>query len=326
MSTLGRFALALAAALCCAGAARAADAPTGAKITLRYVTPSITAQNWTNFIAAAKGFYDREGIDVDMTPVDPTTLLPALIGGSAELSLAPAGSLVVAVDKRAQIVAVGAGADRIPYSLMAAPGIKTLKDLKGKRIGAVAPYEAYTAVIKQILRKAGLDPEKDVDFVYGGGQNQRFAALIGGAVQAGLLSPPQDAKAAERGFTALAFTPDYYHFLQLSITTVRRDWAQQHADALRRYLRSQADASRWLNDRRNKAEAMQILETATRSTPDEAEAAYQAYVVRVHDFPDNFCVMRPGMEALLTLMHDTGQTTATATDVNRYIDDEYCPK
>jgi NitT/TauT family transport system substrate-binding protein len=323
---LGRAAVLLAAAIFSAGAATAADAPPGPKIALRYVTPSITAQNWPSFIAAAKGFYDREGISVEMTPIDPTTLLAALIGGSADVALAPAGSLIVGVDKRAQIVAVGAGADRIPYSLMAAPGIKTIKDLKGKKIGAVAPYEAYTIVIKQILRKAGLDPEKDVEFVYGGGQNQRFAALIGGAMQAGLLSPPQDTKAAERGFTALAFTPDYYRFLQLSITTVRRDWAQQHADAVRRYLRSMAEASRWLNDRRNKAEALQILQTATHSTPDEAEAAYQAYVVRVHDFPNNYCVMRPGMEALLTLMHDVNQTTATAADVSRYIDDEYCPK
>ena len=326
MSMLGRAAVLVVAALCWAAAASAADAPAGPKVTLRYVTPSITAQNWPHFIAEAEGFYKREGIDVDLIPIDPTTLLAALIGGSADMALAPAGSLIVGVDKHAAIVAAGAGADRIPYSLMAAPGIKTLKDLKGKKIGAVAPFEAYTAVIKQILRKAGLDPEKDVEFVYGGGQNQRFAALVGGAVQAGLLSPPQDAKAAEHGFTALAFTPDYYHFLQLSISTVRRDWAQQHADVLRRYLRSQAAASRWLNDRRNKAAALKILENATHSTPDEAEAAYEAYVVRVHDFPNNYCVMRPGMEALLTLMHDSGQTTATAADVNRYVDDEWCPK
>lgn len=319
-------AMLLLAASWCAAAASAADAPAGPKVPLHFVSPSITAQNWPHFIAVAEGFYDREGLAVELIPIDPTTLIAALIGGSAEIALAPAGQLVVAVDKKAGIVAVGSGADRVPYTLMSAPGIKTIKDLKGKKIGAVAPYEAYTVVIKQILRKAGLDPEKDVDFVYGGGQNQRLTALLGGAVQAGLLSPPLDRKAAERGFNSLVFTPDLYKFLQLSITTVRRDWAQQHADVIRRYLRSQADASRWLNDRRNKAAALTILEKATNSTPDEAEAAYDAYVVRVHDFPNNYCVMRPGMEAILSMMHDLGQTTATPADVGRYIDEEWCPK
>ncbi len=321
-----RIAALLIAVLWCGATASAADAPAAPKVQLRFVSPSITAQNWPHFIAVSQGFYDREGLSVEMTAIDPTTLLAALIGGSAEISLAPAGQLVVAVDKKAGIVAVGSGADRVPYTLMSAPGIKTIKDLKGKKIGAVAPYEAYTVVIKQVLRKAGLDPEKDVDFVYGGGQNQRLSALLGGAVQAGLLSPPLDKKAAERGFNSLVFTPDLYKFLQLSITTVRRDWAQLHPDILRRYLRSQADASRWLNDRRNKAVALAILEKATNSTPDEAEAAYVAYVVRVHDFPNNYCVMRPGMEAILAMMHDLGQTTATPADVGRYNDDEWCPK
>ena len=319
----------LTAAWCCwsaAGPVRAADVPAGPKVLLRYVSPSITAQNWTHFIAAAEGFYDREGLQVEMTAMDPTTELAALIGGSADIALGPSSQLVIGIDKGAALVAVGAGADRVPYSLMAAPGIKTIKDLKGKKIGAVAPFEAFTIVIKEILRKGGLDPEKDVEFLYGGGQNQRFAALIGGAIQAGLLSPPQDKKAAERGFTALAFTPDYYPYLQLSITTVRRDWAQQHADVLRRYLRSQADASRWLNNRANKERAIQILEKATNSSPDEAQAAYDAYVVRVHDFPNNYCVIRPGMEALLKMMHAVGQTTSTPADVGKYIDAQWCPK
>jgi ABC-type nitrate/sulfonate/bicarbonate transport system substrate-binding protein len=320
----------LAAAVCCAQPAPlrvlAADAPAAPKVLLRYVTPSITAQNWPHFIADAEGFFSREGLQVELTPIDPNTLAATLIGGSTDIALAASSPLVIAIDKGADLVAVGAGADRSPYSLVASPAIKTIKDLKGKRIGAVSPFEAYTVVIKEILRKAGLDPEKDVEFVYGGGQNQRFAALLGGAVQAGLLTPPSDKKLLERGFNALAFTPDYYPYLQLSITTVRRDWARQHPDVLRRYLRSQADASKWLNDRRNRDRALQILEKATNSSPEEAAAAYDAYVVKVHDFPNNYCVMRPGMQALLKMMHDLGQTTSNPADVGKYVDDEWCPK
>ena len=306
--------------------AAGASADTPGKTLIRFSTPSITAQNWPHFIADARGIFAREGLEVQMFATDPVAIVSSLIGGSTDIALAPATQLILGIDKGAQIVAVGAGADRIPYHLMAPGSVKTVKDLGGKRVAAVSPIELYTVVIKQILRKGGLDPDKDVEMVYGGGQNQRFAAVAGGAVAAGLFAAPQDTKLAEKGYHALAFTPDLYKFLQLSITAVRRDWAQQNPETLRRYLRSMAEASRWLNDPANKPAAMQILMKAINVTADEAADAYEEYVGKVHDFPANYCVMKPGMSVDLTMMHDTGQTHATAADVDKYIDSRWCSR
>ena len=304
----------------------AATADTPGKALVRFATPSITAQNWPHFIADQRGIFAREGLEVQMFATDPVAIVSSLIGGSTDIALAPATQLILAIDKGAGIVAVGAGADRIPYHFMVPGSIKTIKDLAGKKVAAVSPIELYTVVIKQILRKGGLDPEKDVEMVYGGGQNQRFAAVAGGAVQAGLFAAPQDTKLAEKGYHALAFTPDLYKFLQLSITAVRRDWAQQNAETLRRYLLSMAEASRWLNDPANKTAAMQILMKAINVTADEAADAYDEYVGKVHDFPANYCVLKPGMSVDLTMMHDTGQTRATAADVDKYVEGRWCPR
>jgi ABC-type nitrate/sulfonate/bicarbonate transport system substrate-binding protein len=303
-----------------------ASADTPAKTLLRFATPSITAQNWPHFIADARGLFAREGLDVQLIAIDPVAIVPSLIGGSVDIALAPATQLIIGIDKGASVVAVGAGADRMPYHLMVPGSIKTVKDLAGKHVAAVSPIELYTLVIKQILRKGGLDPDKDVDFVYGGGQNQRFAAVDGGAVQAGLFAAPQDTKLAERGFHALAFTPDYYRFLQLSITAVRRDWAKQNPAALRGYLRAMADASTWLNQPQNRAAAIAILMKATNVTADEAADAYTEYVRNVHDFPADYCVLKPGMSADLTMMHGTGQINGNAADIDKYVDSEWCPR
>lgn len=303
-----------------------ASADAQAKTVIHFATPSITAQNWPHFIADARGLFAREGLDVQLIAVDPTAIVPALIGGSVEIALTPATQLVLGIDKGAGIVAAGAGADRMPYHLMVPGSVKTMKDLAGKHVAAVAPIELYTVVLKRIIQKGGLDPEKDVDFVYGGGQNQRFAAITAGAVQAGLFAAPQDTKLMEKGFHALAFTPDYYRFLQLSITAVRRDWAKQNPGVIRGYLRAMADASRWLNDPGNKSAAIQILMKATNTTADEAADAYNEYVFKVHDFPANYCVMKPGMQADLAMMHDLGQTRSTAADVDKYVDGEWCPR
>lgn len=314
----------LALALALIGLPASAQAPN--LTTIQYVVPSITAQNWPTFVADAQGYYTREGLDVQMVQIDPSTLVSAVIGGSSQIALGDAAGLVFAVGKGANVVAIGSGADRVPYQLMSTPSIKTVKELKGQTMSAATPIEAYTYVAKTIMKKAGLDPDKDVHFIFGGGQNQRFAALLGGAVQAGWVTPPNDFILKQKGFNDLAFAPDYYPNLQLSITVTRRDWAQQHPQIVRGFLKAMADASRWLNNPANKEAAIALLAQKIKLSPEAASEAYGFYMTRLHEFPDDYCRIRPGMESLLTILHTEGQTKDTAANVGKYVSSEWCPK
>ncbi|HLI27132.1 MAG TPA: ABC transporter substrate-binding protein [Chloroflexota bacterium] len=291
---------------------------------LRRATVSVTGAQWPEFVAQAKGFYAREGLTIDTLVVDVRALIPSLIGGSFEISFASATDLVLAIDRGANLVAVGSGLDRAPYALITPPTLRTFADLKGKRVGATTPNDAYTVVIRDILSKNGLDPDHDVEFLYGGSSNQRVAALQSGGLDAALVLPPQERELTERGFHALANTLDYYPNLQLSLTAVRRDWAEEHADVLRRYLRAQAAASRWLNDPANRAEAIQILGEATRASPDAAAYTYEVFVTRVRAYPDDGCIQRSGMEGLLQVLARAGLEEGTPS-VEKYIDRRWCP-
>ena len=268
------------------------------KIVVHESYPSKVATFWPNYVASSQGFYAKEGLDVQDLIVDPNVTVSTLIGDSVEVSYADSTQLLLAIQKGANLVAVGLQAERNPYSLMSSPAIKTIADLKGKRIGAAGEIDVYTYVIKQILRKAKLDPDKDVEWVFGGGQNQRVTAVIGGAIQAGLFSPPSDARLRELGFNTLAFTPDYAPNLTLSVETVRRDWAQQHADVLRKILRAQAEAVAWLNNPANKAQALPILEAAINASPADAAQSYDYYVGK-HIWA-NACVHAAGLVAVPT--------------------------
>jgi ABC-type nitrate/sulfonate/bicarbonate transport system substrate-binding protein len=295
------------------------------KIVLHEGYPSRVASFWPNYVAAAVGLYAKQGLEVQDVVVDPNLTTSMLIGGSVEVSHADTTQLMLALQKGANLVAVGLQTDRNPYSLMAPAAIKTVADLKGKRIGAAGEIDVYTYVIKQILRKAKLDPDKDVEFVYGGGQNQRLSAIIGGAIQAGLFSPPSDARLKDQGFHVLAFAPDVAPNLALSVTTVRRDWAEQHSDILRKLLRAQYEAVQWLNNPANKAQALTILETTINARPADAEAAYDYYIGK-HIWADA-CVHRPGLLGVVNIMHETGQlTTLTPSDVPKIADPEWCAK
>jgi ABC-type nitrate/sulfonate/bicarbonate transport system substrate-binding protein len=299
--------------------------PASGPVVIHEAFPSKNAAFWPNFVATSLGLYAKEGIEVQPLIVDPNVSVSTLIGGSAEISYADSTQLLLALEKGANLVAVGLSTDRQPYKLMAAPGIKTIADLKGKKIGAASAIDIYTYVLKQIFRKANLDPDKDVEWVIGGGQNQRLAAAIGGAVQAGLFSPPSDAKLTGLGFTSLAFTPDYYPNLTLSAETVRRDWAQQNGDTLRHLLAAEAVAVKWINDPANKAQAIAILAKAVNATPADAEDAYEAYIVK-HAWTDA-CIHHPGMANVVKIMHETQQLkTITEADVPKFAVQEWCSK
>ena len=310
----------------CLVAGPAAAQPAAEKIVMRQAFPSKTAAFWPSYVASAEGFYTKQGLDVENVAVDPNILISALLGGSAEVAYADSTQLMLALQKGANLVAVGLQTDRNPYKLMAARTIKSLADLKGKKIGVASAIDVYTYVVKVVLKKAGLDPDKDVEFVVGGGQNQRLAAISSGAIQAGWFSLPADAQLAAQGFNALAFAPDYFPNLTLSVTTVRRDWAQAHPDAMRRFLRAQSDAVKWLNDPANKARALQILQDQTGGTVAEATETYNYYIGK-KVWPENACVRQPGLVNVINILHVTGQlTTLAAADISKFTDTEWCPK
>lgn len=308
------------------GLALVAPLPAAANDTVRESFPSRIGAFWPSYVADQTGLYDKNGLTVEEIVTDPNVTVATLIGGSVEVSYADSTQLMLSLEKGAPLVAVGLETDRNPYKLMSPGTIKTFADLKGKKIGVASAIDVYTYAVREILRKNGVDPDKDVEFIAGGGQNQRFGALVGGALQAGLFTPPADAKLTEQGFTTLAFVPDYFPNLTLSAESVRRDWAQSHADVLRRFIKSQSDAVKWLYAPVNKAHAIAILEQITNSTPPEAESAYDYYIGKKL-FPTDACVTKPGLENVVKILRITGQLKVlTVADVAKYTDTEYCPK
>jgi ABC-type nitrate/sulfonate/bicarbonate transport system substrate-binding protein len=320
----------LGSALCCAllfaaAVASASAQGTAEKTTVREVFPSKTAVFWPSYVASAEGLYTRANLDVENITSDPNVLISALLGGSAEVAYADSTQLMLALEKGANIIAVGLQTDHNPYKLMASPGIKTIADLKGKKIGVASAIDIYTYVLKEVLKKGGIDSEKDVELIVGGGQNQRLAAIQSNAVQAGWFTLPADARLAAQGYTSLAFAPDSYPNLTLSATSVRRDWATAHPDVVRRFLRAQSDAVRWLYNPANKAQAIQILVDQVGGTPADASEAYDYYIGK-RVWPANACVQKPGLANVIKILRATGQlTTLTEGDVSKFTDAEWCP-
>ncbi|MDT2020180.1 ABC transporter substrate-binding protein [Methylocella sp. CPCC 101449] len=130
-------------------------------------------------VANEKGYFNKLGLRIETKMfIDGQQAVPALISGELDLTFMTANaSLFNSVARGAPLVAildrgnnkVGRGYSVINVSKeMADSGIKTLADLnklKGKRIGVSGTGSINQYTFSLALRKAGLDPRKDVRWI-----------------------------------------------------------------------------------------------------------------------------------------------------------------
>jgi ABC-type nitrate/sulfonate/bicarbonate transport system substrate-binding protein len=139
-------------------------------------------------IAKEKGYFKEFGID-DVRIVETEDPIPPLVGGSVDLILYDTDTIMAAARKARQdfkFLSVYLGGEA--NILGVRKGINSAADLKGKTITGGQFGNRNDFLIRELLKKNGVDPDKDVKLVSTGGQsNERLQAVIGGTVDGASL-------------------------------------------------------------------------------------------------------------------------------------------
>ncbi len=120
------------------------------------------------YVAKEKGIYQEEGLDVELLWLQAAPeVVQAIIGGSADGGVGGSFGLIAGVSKGAPLITTAIyayGGERIALAVRKDLGIKTLKDLYGKKVafqsGAIG-QQMFT----ELCAKEGLDISK-VDIVF----------------------------------------------------------------------------------------------------------------------------------------------------------------
>ena len=140
-------------------------------------------------IAEQLGYFKNEGLNVKISDfAGGAVALRAVVGGSADV-VSGAYEHTISLQSKKQFFQAFVAQGRLPQmafgvSSAKAGQFKSLKDLKGLRVGVSAPGSSTHNLVKQLLTKAGLDPNKDVSVVGVGLGAQAFAAIKSGQIDA----------------------------------------------------------------------------------------------------------------------------------------------
>jgi NitT/TauT family transport system substrate-binding protein len=160
------------------------------------------------------GLYEKNGLDAQLVYIrGGSILLQAMLAGQAQVAQNGIAETMVAVLRGGDVKILGVTSNIFPYTLIAAKGVKSSKDLMGGRI-AVNRLGDVSAIASGVaLRKLGLNPDKDVTMLQVGGSPQRLAALQSGSVQAAAVDFMSSLRLSKQGYTVLAQVSLNYPYL-----------------------------------------------------------------------------------------------------------------
>ena len=166
------------------------------------------------YLGAEAGLYKAEGLNVKVLAFrGGSDLTRAVVAGSVQIGVAAPTSVLSAISAGENARVFFGGFNQAPFFWYALPSIKTMAEAKGKRIGITRFGSSTDALTRFAVSRAGLDPQKDVKVIQGGGSPERLAAMETGQIDVGVFSLPHNFVAADRGYNLVArqsdFMPDF---------------------------------------------------------------------------------------------------------------------
>ena len=155
-------------------------------------------------LAQQKGYMREEGLDMRVIFIAPTTSIQAMLGGDVHFTGAGSSALVSVARGNVPLKVVAATNDRVLQWLVTKPDITSPKELKGKKIATTGVAAIATFMLKQVLTKHGLDGNKDVTYL-DVGQGNQLSALLGGGLDAAILSVEQRYVGLDKGMREMFF-------------------------------------------------------------------------------------------------------------------------
>ncbi len=223
------------------------------------------------YVARDRGYYQKEGLEVDLILMRGGVANQALIAGNVEFTTVPTAGLQAAL-QGAPLKVVLSTFHKPMFWLYSRPEIRSIKDLSGKKVAVSSLGAAGDSALRELIKKNGMDENREIAILAIGTTATRLGALSAGVVDAAMMTFPHNITAAESGFRELlSFIASDIIQLQGAIVT-REGLLGSEPGMVEKFLRATIKGIIYYST--NRSGAAQILARNTQSQETLAAKVY----------------------------------------------------
>jgi ABC-type nitrate/sulfonate/bicarbonate transport system substrate-binding protein len=279
--------------------------------------PSLTVTMMPVAVAKEQGFFQNEGLNVDMVLMPAALNIKVLLSGDIQYATTITAGVVANV-RGVNTRVVMCFVDRPLLDLVGNPEIGSIRDLKGKLVGISSRGGLHDVTMRRIFAQSGMDPSQ-ATFITVGEQGAMLAGVKTGRISAGLLNPPHNFLAYREGLKNLGFAGDFFRAPSTGMVTMR-ETLERSPEQVRRLTRALTRAR--IFARENKTATVAILKRFVRLQNDDLVSKIYDYH-RKAETPDG----RVDLALATDTVRDVRQTEGITKEipVNQVFDFSYLP-
>ena len=235
---------------------------------------SASAAQMSVWLAKEGNYYEKNGLSVEVISIPGSSLaIQAMLSGELPIIQAGGAGPIQAALSGTDTVIIATIAKKFNWWIFSQPNINRIEDLRGKIFGTTRFGTQSDLASRIALRRAGIDPERDITMVQTGGPAETIGAMVAGKVQAAAVTPPatlQARKAKLKDLVDLSKLDVEYHVNGV-VTT--RKFLKSNEDTVRRFLKAYIEGA--VRGMKDKAFAMKTMGKYFRT--DDREVLEETY-------------------------------------------------
>ncbi len=210
----------------------------------------VSANGMPYAVAMEKGFFKAEGINVTgiITSAGGGTSLRNMLAGGVPYGEVNPGVVIAAIQQGADLKIISDNVLTVAEFIWAVKPdspIKSLKDLKGAKIGYTNPRSTSQGLSMLLLQKGGLQPG-DAELVRTGGFGEGIAALDTGLITVAAMPEPLWSKFKDK-YRAIAVASEILPPLDNVVGVTTANMAAEKGDFIRAVIRARRSAVEFMH-------------------------------------------------------------------------------
>lgn len=306
-------AVATAAALAACGSDEGGGDGDVAKIKIGY--PSDTASYGDLYVCQDEGIFEKHGLDVELTLLKTSSqLVAALSSDAVQIAGGDGRAIAAGALQGADMKMIELKLPRYFVEMFGKAEIKTVEDLRGKKVGVTAPGSVTDTATRLMLEDKGLTGDVKVSNLTS--LPALIAAAKSGEVDALVTAPPQGVETEEQGWHKITDMTEYE--TAASVYAATGDYVEKNKDTVAKFVKANVECLSFLQDDANRDKSIDAIAKYTK-TDDRDMAAY------AYDFFTKVWAVDPAVDE--DIVRDTFAEVAEGgevpDDITQFIDNSF---